>query len=101
MTAQEIRLNRDREHDILYVLKHSADPSTTTNVPVNADVVLRISKDREIVGFIIDDFSIVCPEWKDSDDYHLMEEFEDILKVLNDKCARNLTQAASQAASEA
>jgi hypothetical protein len=98
MTAQEIRINRDVDHDILYVLKASTDPKTTTNVIVNANITLRLNKAKEIVGFIIDEFSVTCAEWKEHDDYHLMEEFDQILKVLNDKCARMLTSQATPAA---
>lgn len=98
MTAQEIRINRDLDHDILYVLKMSADPKTTTNIPVNADITLRLNKSKEVVGFIIDDFSVVCSEWKEYNEYRLMEEFEQILKVLNDKCARTLTSKATPVA---
>ncbi|GEM_PF-1468831 len=98
MTAQEIRINRDVDHDILYVLKMGADPKTTTNVIVNANVTLRLNKTKEIVGFIIDEFSVVCADWKGYDEYHVMEEFDRILNVLNDKCARTLTSQATPAA---
>ena len=98
MTAQEIKINRDYDHDILYVIKSSAANKPTTNIPVNADIVLRVDRNHEVVGFIIDDFSIVCSEWKALKPYALMEEFDCILKVLNEKTARELTQAASPAA---
>jgi len=102
MTAQEIRINRDTDHDILYVIKDSAADKPTTNIPINADIVMRVDRNREIVGFIIDDFSMVCPAWKELTPYELMEEFDRIIKVLNEKTARELTQAASpQAASQA
>ena len=98
MTAQEININRDREHDILYVIKSNLDQGTITNIPVSADVVLRLhQRNKEIVGFIIDDFSITFPVWKDWKDYQLMEEFDRILKVLNDEAARQLTTQAAQA----
>ncbi len=98
MTAQEIRINRDSDHDILYVIKTSAADKPTTNIPINSDIVMRVDRNREVVGFIIDDFSVVCSDWKDLKPYELMEEFNRILKVLNEKTARELTQAASQAA---
>ena len=90
------------QHDILYVMKAGADPKATTNVIVNSDVTLRLNKNKEVVGFIIDDFSTVCHDWKDYREYQLMEEFDQIIKVLNDKCARDLTsQSATAAASSA
>ena len=98
MTAQEIRINRDADHDILYVLKMGTDPKTTTNVIVNANITLRLNRAKEIVGYIIDEFSVVCADWKDYNEYHLMEEFDQILKVLNDKCARTLTSQSTPAA---
>ena len=98
MTAQETRISRDLDHDILYVLKMGTDPKTTTNVLVNANITLRLNKDKELVGFVIDDFSVVCSDWKDYDAYHLMEEFDRILNVLNDKCARTLTSQSTPAA---
>lgn len=101
MTAQEIRISRDVDHDILYVLKMGTDPKTTTNVIVNANITLRLNKAKEIAGFIIDEFSVTCAEWKDYNEYHLMEEFEQILKVLNDKCARTLTSQSTPAAQSA
>lgn len=101
MTANDMQISRDNEHDILYVIKMGADPKTTTNVIVSADVTLRRNKAGEVVGFIIDDFSIVCPEWKDYAEYQLMEEFDHIMNVLNDKCARDLTSQSTAAASSA
>lgn len=98
MTAQEVRISRDTENDILYVLKNGINPKTVSNIPLNADLTLRVLKDtHEVVGFTIDEFLKVCPEWKERKDYELMEEFDEILNVLNDACKRRLTQAASQA----
>ena len=63
-------------------------------------MTLRLIKDtHEVVGFTIDEFSKVCPEWKDQAEWQLMEEFDEILDVVNDNCKRRLTQAASQAVS--
>ena len=105
MTANEINISWDKDNDILYVLKFGVNEDLISNTQVNSNIVIRSIKDKEkhtneIVGFIIDDFSVVCPEWKDSETYHLMEEFDDIIKVLNDECARKLTQAVSEAASD-
>ena len=104
MTANEIQISLDKDNDVIHVLKFGVDESSISNIQVDANIVMRVIKDsdkspKEIVGFIIDDFSLVCPEWKDSESYHLMEEFDDIIKILNDNCARKLTQAVSEAAS--
>ena len=92
MTTLELRINRDLDNDILYVIKHSASERAITNLSVTEDIVLRLDREnKEIVGFIIDDFSKVFPDWKDLSDYHLSEEFIPILKVLNDESAKKLT----------
>lgn len=97
MTAQDVKISRDMENDVLYVLKNGVNPKSVTNIPVTADVTLRVIKQtREVVGFTIDEFSKVCPEWKDQQEYQLMEEFDQILDVVNDSCKRKLTQAATQ-----
>lgn len=101
MTTQDMQINRDVEHDILYVMKIGADPKTTTNVIVSCDITLRRNKVGEVVGFIIDDFSTICLDWKDYSEYQLMEEFDHIMNVLNDKCARDLTSQSTAAASSA
>ena len=98
MTARDVKISRDTDNDVLYALKERTDPQGVTNIPISADVTLRIIKaTREVVGFTIDEFSKVCPEWKDQPDWQLMEEFDEILDVVNDACKRRLTQAASQA----
>mgnify|MGYP001617406617 CR=1 FL=1 len=101
MTTKDMQINRDTEHDILYVIKIGVDPKTTTNVIVSADVTLRRNKAGEVVGFIIDDFSKVFSDWNDYNEYELMEEFDHIMNVLNDKCARDLTSQSTPAASSA
>ena len=98
MTAQDMKVSRDMENDVLYALKNGVDPKIVSNIPLSADLTLRVLKDtHEVVGFTIDEFSKVCPEWKERKDYELMEEFDDILNVVNDACKRRLTKAASQA----
>lgn len=104
MTANEFNISWDKDNDVVRVLKFGIAEEAVSNIQVNSDIVMRVVKNpedhtKEVVGFIIDDFSVVCSEWKDSDTYHLMEEFDDIIKVLNDECARKLTSAASEAAS--
>ena len=98
MTAQNIKISRDLGNDVLYVLKNSIDTKLVTNIIINETTTLRLIKGtNEIVGFTIDEFSKICPEWKDQADYALMEYFDEILAVVNDSCKRRLTQAASSA----
>lgn len=96
MTAQDIRISRDHENDVLYVLKNSATPETITNIIVSENITVRLNAEiHEIVGFTIDEFSLVCPEWKDQKEYELMEYFDEVLDVLNDPCKLKLTTIAS------
>lgn len=100
MTAYDINISKDKDNDVLYVLKSGVDSSSTKNFPVNANLVVRFRDNSdEIIGFTIDEFSSVCADWINKSIYELMEEFDCILKVLNDKSARQLTQAASQVTS--
>ena len=85
------------ENDVLYVLKNGVNSKTVTNIPINSEITIRVVKStQEVVGFTIDEFSKVCPEWKERKDWQLMEEFDEILDVVNDNCKRRLTQSASQ-----
>ena len=101
MTApHEIRVSRDYENDVLYVLKNGVEMKNVSNIIIDEYMTLRVMNNvREFVGFTIDEFSQVCPEWKEKKDYELMEEFNEILEVLNDSCKRRLTAAASGVAS--
>ena len=97
MTARDVRISRDYENDVLYVIKNGVDLSSISNIIISENITVRvIKKTHDVVGFTIDEFSTVCPEWKDQKDYELMEDFDEILDLLNDACKRRLTQAASQ-----
>lgn len=98
MTAPEIKISRDRENDVLYVIKNFVDTKKVSNLVVNADFTMRLIKEtKEVVGFTIDEFSKFCPEWVEKSDYELMEKFDEILDVVNDNCQRRLTHFASEA----
>jgi len=97
MTASNIQISRDYENDVLHVLKADVDLKSVTNKIVSENLVVRFVKEKqEIVGFIIDEFSTVCSEWKDQKEYEMMENFDEILDVLNDSCKRKLTAAATE-----
>ncbi len=96
MTAQEIKISRDYDNDVLHVLKNGIDSRVVTNTIISEYITIRfLLETREVVGFTIDEFSKVCPEWKDQKEYELMEDFDEILHVVNDNCKRKLAQAAS------
>jgi hypothetical protein len=98
MTAQDIRISRDYDNDVLYVLKNGVDLSVISNIIISENITVRMIKGtHDVVGFTIDEFSNVCPEWKDQKEYELMEDFDEILDLLNDACKRRLAQATSQA----
>lgn len=82
--ANNVNITLDKENDILSVLLKSVDPSKTKNVDIAQNVVARLRyPTNEIVGFIVQDFSIVCHDWKDLDDWHLMEKFDALIEGLN------------------
>ena len=99
MTAQDIKVNRDLENDVLYVLKScEQDTKAVTNLIINPNITMRLNRQKkQIVGFTIHSFSTTCAEWNDLKPYQLMEEFDRILQVLNDPAARELTKTASGA----
>ena len=84
MTASDMKMNWDRDHDTLSVIKAGADPSRTTNITLNADVVMRIDEGRDIIGFIIDDFSRIFPDLVSAPEYLIMEKFSHAIHQLND-----------------
>ena len=77
MSPKNIHLNWDKDNDTLSVFRSATGPYATTNVDVNADVVVRIDqKTKEVVGLLIDDFSRVFHDWTDLSDWELMEKFK-------------------------
>ena len=82
--AKHVDINRDEDNDILYVLRRGADPEQTVNVDINENVVLRAdAKTNQVVGFIIDDFTLACPKWKNLSEYELMEKFDALIEGIN------------------
>ncbi len=84
MSASEIKINWDRDHDNMSGIKLSADTSKTINITLNADMVMRLDEAKNIVGFIIDDFSRVFPDLVSAPEYLIMEKFEHAINQLND-----------------
>lgn len=84
MTASEMKLNWDRDHDTLSVIKAGADPSRTINMTLNADMVMRIDESQNIVGFIIDDFSRIFPDLVSAPEYLILEKFDHAIQHLSD-----------------
>ncbi len=84
MSANEIIVNRDRENDVIYVIKNNINPDDTSNIELKSGVIFRLDKAKKIVGFIIEDFSETMDKLNDFSDYQLMEFFETLLEMLND-----------------
>ncbi len=83
MSTNDININRDIDNDILYVMKEGVDKGKTTNVSINADILLRLDEKGEVVGLTIEDFSKVLPHLNDCSEYILMENFDFMIEVLN------------------
>jgi len=83
MSTKDICINRDVDNDILYVMKEGIDKAKTTNISINADILLRLDEKGEVVGLTIEDFSKVLPHLNDCSEYILMENFDFMIEVLN------------------
>ncbi len=83
MSTKDISINRDIDNDILYVMKEGVDKGKTTNVSINADILLRLDETGKVVGLTIEDFSKVLPQLNDCSEYILMENFDFMIEVLN------------------
>ena len=84
MGTNEIGLNRDNDNDVLYVFDNRYDKSKTTNIHVDADILVRITGDHKVVGLTITDFSKSKLSFlRDFNDYKLMECFDVILNSLD------------------
>lgn len=85
MSVNDIAINRDRENDVVYILKNNIDPDDTINFEAKPGVIVRLDKKRKaIVGFVIEDFSENMDKLNDFSDYQLMEFFETTLEILNE-----------------
>lgn len=87
MSANDIVVNRDFDNDSLSVVRKGYEKTKTRNILVDSDITLRIDlAENKIVGIIIEDFSVILPDFKDHPDYILMEHFEMIMNLLNASC---------------
>jgi len=85
MSTLLVDINRDKENNILYVLRKNVDPNKTKNMEVNEDVVFRIdTQSGDIAGLIIENFSENFSKFKNLSDYELSEKFDLFLEMLND-----------------
>ena len=85
MSVNDIAINRDRENDVVYILKNNINPDDTINFEAKPGVIVRLDKKRKaIVGFVIEDFSENMDKLNDFSDYQLMEFFETTLEILNE-----------------
>ena len=93
--TKSLNIGYDQDHDILNVLLANID-ECTENIDIDADVVIRLDyKTKKVVGFIIDDFSKLFPNWKDLREWELTEKFGTLIEGLNNL---HLTPAADKAA---
>ena len=84
MSTGDVSVNRDKDNDILYVIRNDADKDKTLNHALTADILLRLDRStKKIVGLTVEDFSTVLPDLKDMSDYLLMEKFDAIIEFLN------------------
>ena len=86
MSANDVTINFDRDNDILYAIKKTADKKNITNVEARSGFVFRFdATTKEVVGFIIHNVSQKMP-WisKLEEEYYLMEEIDNGLQLVND-----------------
>ena len=82
--ANKIKINYDKENDILYALHSEADPNKTQNVDLDENIVARLKyPTKEVVGFTIDGFSEIFPDAREFSDWQLMEIFDFLLEMIN------------------
>ena len=82
--ADKIKINYDKENDILYVLHSDADSAKTQNVDLDKNIVARLKyPTREVVGLTIDGFSEIFPDAREFNDWQLMEIFDFLLEMIN------------------
>ncbi len=85
MSTLLVDINRDKQNNILYVLRKNVNPNKTRNLEMNEDVVFRIdSQTGDIAGLIIENFSENFSKFKNLSDYELSEKFDLFLEMLND-----------------
>ena len=84
MSTRTIDINRDKDNDVLYVLKKGTDPNKTKNISANEDVIVRLdARGKATVGLIIENFSKNFSNWERLTDYELAEKFDLFIEMLN------------------
>ena len=82
--AGKIKINYDKENDVLNVFHTDADPKATQNIDLDENIVLRYNPStREIVGLIVDEFTRIFPDAEDFSEWQLMEIFDFLLEMIN------------------
>lgn len=82
--TNKIKIDYDKDRDVLYVLHSEADPRTTQNIDLDENIVMRYNPStKEVVGVIIDDFSHVFPDSEQFSEWQLMEIFDFLLDMIN------------------
>lgn len=84
MSANDYEVIRDTENDVLYVIHREVERGKTRNLSATSEILVRLHPGTEkIVGFTIEEFSRICPELADMEDYHLMEFFDNTINLMN------------------
>jgi len=84
MSTDNISVNRDKENDVVYIIRTDVDLKNISNYSFNKNILIRVdAKTRKIEGLTIEAFSETFPELDDLDEYHLMESFDRTLGLMN------------------
>ncbi len=84
MSANDIVIIKDKENDVLYVIKREFKGKTTVNTSMTPDITIRSDYEtNKVVGLTIEEFSKTMPPLASLEDYPLMERFEVIIDFLN------------------
>lgn len=82
--ANKIKINYDKTNDVLNVFHTDADPKATQNIDLDGNIVLRYNpSSKEVVGFIVDEFSRIFPDANNFSEWQLMEIFDFMLEMIN------------------
>ena len=84
MSANDIVIIKDKENDVLYVIKREFKGKTTVNTSMTPDITIRSDYEtNKVVGFTIEEFSKVLPDFVNYEEYALMERFDGIIDFWN------------------
>lgn len=82
--ASKIKINYDKANDVLNVLYTDADPKATQNIDLDENIVIRYNpSSKEVVGFVVDEFSRIFPDVEHFSEWQLMEIFDFLLEMIN------------------